>query len=212
MCVCACHASFHTEGFAFLPACLCIYCCVYVQACALVHETPVYFHTGTMNHFAENLSLISHLRFLFTLVGAPFQPLSLILHYSPSSARSRSHLRWATRQRIRSRRRQNSSPSPVFIDCEIDLKQGQQRFGFASAARPTLFSCRGGWAVSRSGFASVTPNSGTGIHWTAKSRLPWRGDNNDYCVRTIRLGSFVHNGNHKSDLYTGLFFCFALLF
>lgn len=144
VCVCACHASFHTEGFAFLPACLCIYCCVFIQACALVHETRVYFHTGAMNHFAENLSLISHLRFLFTLVGAPFQPLSLILHSSQSSARSRSHLRWATRQGIRSRRRQNSSPSPVFMDCEIDLKQGQQRFGLASATRATLFSCRGG--------------------------------------------------------------------
>lgn len=144
--------------------------CIHPRVLALWYmKTRVYFHTGRMNHLAENLSLISHLRFLFTLAGAPFSPLSLILRSSQPSARSRSHLRWAAQQGDRSQPRHNSSPSPVFMDCEIDLGQGQQRFG-VSATRATLLMLRWGrvelWVALVSG--SVTPHNGTGIHWNAK--------------------------------------------
>lgn len=75
----------HPFTLKVLLYCLLLFITVYIHPSvhACVHETRVYSHTGTMNHLAENLSLISHLRFLFTLCArAPFPPLSLTVFSS----------------------------------------------------------------------------------------------------------------------------------
>lgn len=176
MCVCVCHASFHTDGFALLPAfCAFIIVVTSERACAFVHETHVYFHTGMMNHLAENLSLISHLRFLFTLARA--HSFSTTFTHTPfltvlCSEQIAPQVSSTTRESFTMMAKQQ--PISSLYGLWNWLKTGPAAFWVGDAPLWQLFSSGGLSSESFWFFRSVTSDNGTGIHCTAKWRLPWR--------------------------------------
>lgn len=115
-----------------------------------------------MNHLAENVSLISRLRIIFTLARAPFPPLSLVCRSSQSSARSRSNLGYHhNKEMVHDRTAAHLQSS----DCEID---SNQCFGLTNTPRATLMCVLVCLGVNRSRYRSITPDDGTRIRWTAK--------------------------------------------